>query len=47
MKKVFFEEENGVTTPVKKFGYWLVNVGLFILLGLISAAALVLTAVVW
>lgn len=47
MKKVYFEEENQMVSPVKKVGYWLVNVGLFVLLGLVCAAAVCLTVVIW
>ena len=43
MKKVYFEEENRAVRPIKRFGLWLVNVGVFVLLGILSAAALCMT----
>ena len=43
MKKVYFEEENAVVRPLKRFGLRLVNVGVFVLLAAASAVALCLT----
>ena len=40
MKKVYFDEENAVVRPLKRFGLWFVNVGVFILLAAASAICL-------
>ena len=44
MKKVYFEEESSDVRPLRRFGLWVMNVGVFILLAAASAVAICLTA---